>query len=108
MTTNQSAWSVVCTPGAQIKILLSIQHISVRATDYTVLSTEPISRTRKVDAKFAKKETVSISRKDLQLNDLLLKICKAWLMDNLPDTDENLEVPTMFCASHRDLTERHS
>ncbi|KAF7380307.1 hypothetical protein HZH66_014662 [Vespula vulgaris] len=40
-----------------------IQHISVRATDYTVLSTKPISRTRKVDAKFAKKETVSISRK---------------------------------------------
>ncbi|KAL2723596.1 hypothetical protein V1477_019447, partial [Vespula maculifrons] len=35
----------------------------VRATDYTVLSTKPISRTRKVDAKFAKKETVSISRK---------------------------------------------
>lgn len=29
-------------------------------------------------------------------------------MDNLPDTEENLEVPTTFCASHRDLTERHS
>ncbi|KAL2723592.1 piggyBac transposable element-derived protein 4-like [Vespula maculifrons] len=45
----------------ELKII--IQHISVRATDYTVLSTKPISRTRKVDAKFAKKETVSISRK---------------------------------------------
>ncbi|KAF7381279.1 hypothetical protein HZH68_016154 [Vespula germanica] len=79
---------------AKIKQLhYSIQHISVRATDYTVLSTKSISRTRKVDAKFAKKETVKI-RKELTLDRELLAVYNSPKFFRHVDEDKKLTIKT--------------